>query len=91
MSHLTETQMDEVLDAYLAGSRSVFIMWVPLMGVCFLLCFLIKDRGLTRPEEKEASGESGGVTPPGESNIGLKEASKDAGGERGDLLMGAKV
>lgn len=22
------------------------------MGVCLLLCFLIKDKGLTRPEEK---------------------------------------
>ena len=66
-------------------------MWVPLMGACFLLCFLIKDRGLTRPEEKEASGESGLVTPRVEDNIELKEANKATGKEHDDLLAGAKV
>ncbi|KFY93128.1 hypothetical protein V500_03897 [Pseudogymnoascus sp. VKM F-4518 (FW-2643)] len=91
MSSLTEAQKEEVLDAYLVGSRSVFTMWVPLMGVCFLLCFLIKDRGLKRPEEKVESGESGGVTPRGENNIELTETNNGAGKERDDLLPGEKV
>ena len=28
-------------------------MWAPLMGFCLLLCFLIKDRGLTWPGEEK--------------------------------------
>jgi hypothetical protein len=28
-------------------------MWAPLMGFCLLLCFLIKDRVLTRPGEEK--------------------------------------
>lgn len=91
MSQLTELQREEVLDAYLVGSRSVFTMWVPLMGVCFLLCVLIKDRGLTRPEEKEASEASGGVTPRVEGDVELKEAGKGTGKEQDDLRAGAKV
>lgn len=42
-----------ILDAYMEASRGVFIIWAPIMGVCLFLCFLIKDRGLQRPEEKE--------------------------------------
>jgi hypothetical protein len=61
------------------------------MGVCFLLCVLIKDRGLTRPEEKEASEASGGVTPRVEGNVELKEAGKGTGKEQDDLRAGAKV
>ena len=41
------------------------------MGACFVLCLLIKDKGLTRPEEKvqqpEASGSETGVG--GESDV----------------------
>ena len=40
--------------AYAAASRAVFIWCVPLVGLCFLLCILIKDNGLVRKEEKEA-------------------------------------
>ena len=33
--------------------RMVFIVLAPMMGVCLVLCLLIKDRGLQRPEERE--------------------------------------
>lgn len=39
-----------VLDAYATASRNVFIMQVPLMGICLAGCFLIKDFGLQRQE-----------------------------------------
>jgi MFS family permease len=42
---------DEVLDAYMAASRAVFILQVPLIGTCFLGCFFVKDRGLQPPAE----------------------------------------
>lgn len=60
LSALGEAEKEEVLDSYLSASHAVFLLWVPLMGACLLLYFLIEDKGLTRPEEKpqvqEASG-----------------------------------
>lgn len=52
LSTLTDDQKNEVLDVYMAASKSVFYLWAPVMGVCLCLCFLIKDRGLQRPDEK---------------------------------------
>lgn len=64
LSSLTTPQRNEVLDSYMKASKGVFYVWVPLMGLCLALCLLIKDRGLTRPEEKpqlpEASGSETG-------------------------------
>lgn len=40
-----------ILDAFAKASRSVFILQVPLMGVCFVACLLIRDRGLERPKD----------------------------------------
>lgn len=48
---------DLVLDAYMLASRAVFILQVPLIGLCFIGCTLIKDLGLQRPEE--ATSEQG--------------------------------
>ncbi|KAI0024665.1 putative MFS transporter [Xylariomycetidae sp. FL0641] len=45
---------DAVLDAYMAGSRAVFVLQVPLIGVCLLGCVFVKDRGLEPVEDKEA-------------------------------------
>ncbi|EMC96294.1 hypothetical protein BAUCODRAFT_469862 [Baudoinia panamericana UAMH 10762] len=44
-----------VKHAYTTASRAVFIWCVPVMGLCFLLCALIKDEGLVRKEELEAA------------------------------------
>lgn len=44
-----------IKDAYNDASRAVFIWCVPLIGICFALCVLIKDRGLVRKEEREAA------------------------------------
>ena len=52
LSLLSDDQREEVLNAYMSGSHAVFIVWVPIMGLCLLLCFLINDRGLIRPDEK---------------------------------------
>lgn len=58
LSSLSAEQLNGVLDAYMAGSRAVFIFFVPLMGVCLLGCVFIKDRGLQRAEEKEEKTET---------------------------------
>jgi MFS family permease len=60
LSTLSTAQRTEVLDAYMSASKGVFYVWVPLMGSCLALSLLIKDRGLTRPEEKPPSPETSG-------------------------------
>jgi hypothetical protein len=35
-----------VLDAYMSASHSVFVLQVPLIGICLLGTALIRDRGL---------------------------------------------
>lgn len=52
LSSLSNTQLEGILDAYMSGSRAVFILFVPLIGVCLIGCIFIKDRGLQRAEEK---------------------------------------
>jgi MFS family permease len=53
LQHLSNAQRNDVLDAYMAASRALFIMWVPIMAVCWASCVFVKDRGLTRPDEME--------------------------------------
>ncbi|KAL0256507.1 hypothetical protein SLS55_008902 [Diplodia seriata] len=42
---------DAIHDAYAKASRAVFITLAPFIALCLLGCFLVKDRGLTRPDE----------------------------------------
>lgn len=60
LSTLTAAQRSEVLDAYMSASKGVFYVWLPIMGSCLALCLLIKDKGLTRPEEKSSPPETSG-------------------------------
>jgi MFS family permease len=53
LSILNRVERDEVLDSYMDASRAVFIIWVPMMGVCLALCVFIKDKGLQRQEEHD--------------------------------------
>ncbi|KAL6231714.1 hypothetical protein BDW75DRAFT_36594 [Aspergillus navahoensis] len=50
-SSLPEAVWGGVVDAYMAASRAVFILQVPLVGVCFLACLCISDHGLERPKD----------------------------------------
>ncbi|KAH6972260.1 major facilitator superfamily domain-containing protein [Ilyonectria sp. MPI-CAGE-AT-0026] len=59
-----------VLDAYMAGSHAVFILQVPLIGLCLLGTILIRDRGLEPPEDT-VSGE-----PPISNQFGEEIASE---------------
>jgi MFS family permease len=56
---------DVVLDAYMAASRAVFILQVPLIGLCFLGCIFVKDRGLQSVEdEPQAKSDRSSVDEP---------------------------
>lgn len=49
--NVTGADQHVVLDAYMSASNAVFILQVPLIGLCFIGCVLVKDKGLQRPEE----------------------------------------
>ncbi|EXJ85735.1 hypothetical protein A1O1_06103 [Capronia coronata CBS 617.96] len=50
--NLGSADMAVVLDAYMKAMRNVFIIQVPLIGLCLLGCLLITDQGLERPDER---------------------------------------
>lgn len=47
-------QRSQILDAYSSALKTVFIWLTPLIGLCFILCVLVKDQGL---EQKMSSSE----------------------------------
>ncbi len=49
---LTPEQHQRVLDAYMTGMHSIFTMYAPVVGACFVAASLVKDRGVA---EKDAS------------------------------------
>lgn len=49
---LTPEQHQRVLDAYMKGMHTIFIMYAPVVGACFVAASLVKDRGVA---EKDAS------------------------------------
>ncbi|KAF2232722.1 putative MFS transporter [Viridothelium virens] len=52
VSRFTPADQNSILDAYSSASRAVWISLCPFPAACLLLCVLVKDRGLTRPDEK---------------------------------------
>lgn len=82
---------ESVLDAYMAASHAVFILQVPLIGLCLLGMVFIRDRGLETAEDKasqqqqdaslvardEAARPEGTVG--ASSGVGEKPARRDSG------------
>ncbi|KAL2859587.1 major facilitator superfamily domain-containing protein [Aspergillus pseudodeflectus] len=58
---LSDAEWTAILSAYAAASRAVFILQVPLIGACFLLCVFVRDRGLERPRDPDEEPASSGV------------------------------
>ena len=82
ISGLTDEQRIFVFDTYSRASRSVFYFWEGCIGVCWLLMFFIKDKGLQRKEEKQenteaqsqrADEESGSTTASGDEAATARE------------------
>ncbi|CAA9963250.1 hypothetical protein P3342_008801 [Pyrenophora teres f. teres] len=48
---LGEEDTAQIVQAYATASRTIFYMNVPIIALCLIGCFLIKDRGLQRPDE----------------------------------------
>lgn len=71
LSTFSPSDRSAIAQAYADASRAVFIWCVPLIGLCLLLCVVIRDHGLIRQEEKEAP------TPPAEEALEKAEASNN--------------
>ncbi|KXG54659.1 Major facilitator superfamily domain, general substrate transporter [Penicillium griseofulvum] len=52
-ANLSTDEWASILLSYSKASHAVFILQVPLIGVCFLACMFVRDRGLERPKEPE--------------------------------------
>lgn len=85
ISSLTDGQKIIVLDTYTRASRSVFYFWEGCMGLCWLLMFFIKDKGLQRKEEiqlnaaaenRRADEESGSITTLGDERALARQGEK---------------
>jgi hypothetical protein len=50
--NLSTAQTEKVLDAYMSGMHDIFIMYAPIIGICFICAVLIKDEGVA---EKDAN------------------------------------
>ncbi|GES66190.1 MFS transporter [Aspergillus terreus] len=48
---VSDSDWAQIVTAYVKASHGVFILQVPLIGVAFLACTLIQDRGLERPKD----------------------------------------
>jgi hypothetical protein len=51
LSSLGAEEQQQVRSAYANASHIVFVSMAPIMGLCLILCLLIKDQGLQRKEE----------------------------------------
>lgn len=58
----------------MAGMHTIFIMYAPIIGICFICAVLIRDEGVAEKDSKSSAGplsekkagvESGAVTPNG--------------------------
>lgn len=52
ISRFSPADQDRILDAYSSASRAVWVSLCPFPAACLLLCILVKDRGLIRPDER---------------------------------------
>ncbi|KAI9655285.1 MAG: hypothetical protein M1821_005432 [Bathelium mastoideum] len=52
ISQFSPTDQNRILDAYSSASRAVWISLCPFPAACLLLCVLVKDQGLIRPDER---------------------------------------
>ncbi|ORY78171.1 major facilitator superfamily domain-containing protein [Protomyces lactucae-debilis] len=49
--NLNPAQIEQILKTYERASKTVFYMYVPLLGLCLLGCLLVRDKGLEYKEQ----------------------------------------
>jgi hypothetical protein len=77
-----------VLNAYMAASRAVFILQVPIMGVCLLGSVFLRDHGLGHPGENNGNDISKGDDGPAlEAGGNLSSREKETGAAERPVLV----
>jgi hypothetical protein len=66
--NLSADQTEQVMDAYMSGMHDIFIMYAPIIGICFICAGLIKDNGVA---EKDANQQP--PTPKSENSVESSE------------------
>jgi hypothetical protein len=56
--NLTAAETAVVMEAYASGIRSLFIMFVPFGGLCFLLSLFVVEAGLSDDSAKETNSDA---------------------------------
>lgn len=63
--HFTDlAKVQLVKNIYLSAMKNLVYLWIPLIGICWLLSFLIKDKGLKSPDELKKDMELKAVISP---------------------------
>ncbi|KAL9120485.1 MAG: hypothetical protein Q9187_002957 [Circinaria calcarea] len=84
---LSPQQYNLVLDAYMSGIHTIFTMYAPLIGVCFLSSWLVTDRGVAEKDATVAErSEAGGDIP-----LAVLEEGANRSPEHTDLVVLAKM
>lgn len=68
---------DQVLDAYMKGSHTVFVFLCPIVGACLLVTVFVKDHGLQTHEKKAAEAKE--TEDKDESGTDCEDMSKSGG------------
>lgn len=81
---LNEQDKSAVLNAYMAASRAVFILQIPLIGLCLVGCLLVRDRGLhpieeTKPDDTSSESRDEEMGHPSEK--GSHDGNHDSHGQ----------
>lgn len=50
--YLSPAQSEAVIDAYMKGMHTIFIMYAPIVGICFLCAVCIRDEGVAEKDAK---------------------------------------
>lgn len=66
--NLSAAQTEVVMDAYMSGMHDIFVMYAPIIGICFICAVLIKDNGVA---EKDANQQP--PTPKSEQSVESSE------------------
>jgi H+/gluconate symporter-like permease len=52
--NLSRQQNEQVIEAYMTGMRTIFTIYAPIIGICCICGFLIKDDGVAEKDAKVA-------------------------------------
>ncbi|GAA6001849.1 hypothetical protein JCM10207_002349 [Rhodosporidiobolus poonsookiae] len=86
---LADTLKDQILDAYMKGMRDVFIFYTPVLGLCLLSCFFIKDLPLEAPAAPAASEPEKTDEVKSSSASGATAVVKESDADADDLETGS--